>query len=85
MIFLFGSAINPAGKLQIDATAPVVTSVVASGLGIDSSGNGDLSAGHVITLTVNMSEVVTVAATPTLSLSNGGTASYTGGTGGPVH
>ena len=41
-IFLFGSVINPAGKLQIDATAPVVTSVVASGLGIDSSGNGDL-------------------------------------------
>ena len=81
-IFLSGSVINPAGTLQIDATAPVVTSVVTSGLGIDSSGNGDLSAGHVITLTVNMSEVVTVAGgTPTLSLSNGGTASYTGGTG----
>ena len=81
-IFLSGSVINRASTLQIDTTAPVVTSVVTSGLGIDSSGNGDLNAGHVITLTVNMSEVVTVAGgTPTLSLSNGGTASYIGGTG----
>src|SRR5262249_52706958 len=46
------------------------------------SGNGDLNAGHVVTLTVNMSEVVTVAGgVPTLSLSNGGTATYTGGSG----
>ena len=81
-IFLSGAVTNPAGTLQIDTTAPVVTSVVTSGPGIDGSGNGDLNAGHVITLTVNMSEVVTVAGgTPTLSLSNGGTASYTGGTG----
>ena len=73
---------NPAGTLQIDTTAPAVASVVASGPGIDGSGNGDLNAGHVVTLTVNMSEAVTVAGgTPTLSLSNGGTASYTGGTG----
>ena len=57
-------------------------SVVASGSGIDGSGNGDLNAGHVVTLTINMSEVVTVAGgVPTLSLNNGGTASYTGGSG----
>ena len=57
-------------------------SVVASGIGIDGSGNGDLNAGHVVTLTVNMSEVVTVAGgMPTLSLNNGGIASYTGGSG----
>ena len=81
-IFLSGAVTNPAGTLQIDTTAPVVTSVVTSGPGIDGSGNGDVNAGHVITLTVNMSEAVTVAGgTPTLSLSNGGTASYTGGTG----
>ncbi len=59
-----------------------MTSVVTSGTGIDGSGNGDLNAGHVVTLTVNMSEAVTVAGgTPTLSLNNGGTASYTGGSG----
>ncbi len=73
---------NPAGTLQIDTTAPAVPSVVTSGPGIDGSGNGDLNAGHVVTLTVNMSEAVTVAGgTPTLSLNNGGTASYTGGSG----
>ena len=79
---LSGAVSNPAGTLQIDTTAPAVTSVVTSGLGIDGGGNGDLNAGHVVTLTVNMSEAVTVAGgTPTLSLNNGGTASYSGGTG----
>ena len=65
-----------------NTAAPTVPSVAASGSGIDGSGNGDLNAGHVVTLTVNMSEVVTVAGgVPTLSLNNGGTASYTGGSG----
>ena len=68
--------------MQIDTTAPAVTSVVTSGPGIDGSGNGDLNAGHVVTLTVNMSEAVTVAGgTPTLSLSNGGPRATAGGTG----
>ena len=79
---LSGAAINPTGTLQIDTIAPTVPSVVASGSGIDGSGNGDLNAGHLVTLTINMSEVVTVAGgVPTLSLNNGGTASYTGGSG----
>src|SRR5258708_633920 len=79
---LSGAVTNPAGTLQIDTLAPTVTSVVSSGAGIDGSGNGDLNAGHVVTLTVNLSEAVTVAGgTPTLSLNNGGTASYTGGSG----
>src|SRR5262245_36629748 len=65
-----------------DTIAPTVPSVAASGSGIDGAGNGDLNAGHVVTLTVTMSEVVTVAGgVPTLSLNNGGTASYTGGSG----
>ena len=77
-----GAVTNPAGTLQVDTLAPTVTSVVSSGAGIDGSGNGDLNAGHLVTLTVNLSEAVTVAGgTPTLSLNNGGTASYTGGTG----
>src|SRR5205085_1307066 len=67
--------------VTIDTTAPTVSSVVATGTGI-TSGNGDLNAGHVVTLTVNLSEAVTVAGgTPTLALNNGGTASYTGGSG----
>jgi large repetitive protein len=78
---LTGAATNPAGTLQIDTTAPTVSSVAASGTGI-TSGSGDLGAGSVVTLTVNLSEVVTVAGgTPTLTLNNGGTATYSGGSG----
>ena len=79
---LSGAVTNPAGTLQIDTTAPAVTSVATSGPGIDGSGNGDLNAGQVVTLTVNLSEAVTVAGgTPTLTLNDGGTATYTGGSG----
>ena len=66
---------------QIDTTAPTVASVVASGTGI-SSGTGDLDAGKTVTLTLNLSEAVTVAGgTPTLTLNDGGTATYSGGSG----
>src|SRR5208282_1928583 len=66
---------------QIDTTTPTVSSVVTSGTGI-SSGAGDLDAGKVVTLTVNLSEAVTVAGgTPTLTLNDGGTASYVSGSG----
>ena len=66
---------------QIDTTTPTVLSVVTSGIGI-TSGSGDLTAGHAVTLTVNLSEAVTVASgTPTLTLNDGGTATYTGGSG----
>ena len=55
--------------------------MVASGTGI-TAGAGDLRAGSVVTLTLNLSEAVTVAGgTPTLTLNDGGTATYTGGTG----
>ncbi len=78
---LAGAVTNPAGTLQIDTTTPSVSSVVASGTGI-TAGAGDLAAGSVVTLTVNMSEAVTVAGgTPTLTLNDGGTATYTGGSG----
>ena len=78
---LGGAVTNPAGTLQIDTTTPTVSSVVASGTGI-ASGTGDLNAGKVVTLTLNMSEAVTVSGgTPTLALNDGGTATYTGGSG----
>src|SRR5262249_43209488 len=61
--------------------APTVSSVVASGSGI-TAGSGTLGVGSVVSLTVNLSEVVTVSGgTPTLTLNNGGTATYTGGSG----
>ena len=66
---------------QIDTTSPTVSSVVASGTGI-TAGAGDLTTGSVVTLTLNLSEAVTVAGgTPTLTLNDGGTATYSGGTG----
>ena len=69
------------GSPQIDTTAPTVSSVVASGTGI-TAGAGDLAAGKVVTLTVNLSEAVTVAGgTPTLTLNDGGTATYASGSG----
>ena len=78
---LTGAVTNPAGTLQIDTNTPSVSSVVASGTGI-TAGAGDLGVGSVVTLTVNMSEAVTVAGgTPTLTLNDGGTATYTGGSG----
>jgi hypothetical protein len=78
---LTGAVTNPAGTLQIDSTAPTVSSVAASGTGI-TAGAGNLGVGGVVTLTVSLSEAVTVAGgTPTLTLNDGGTATYTGGSG----
>ena len=78
---LTGVVTNPAGTLQIDTTIPTVSSVVTSGTGI-AAGTGDLATGSVVTLTLNLSEAVTIAGgTPTLTLNDGGTATYTGGTG----
>ena len=49
-----------------------------------SPSSGDLNAGKTVTLTLNMSESVTVntaGGTPTLTLNDGGTATYTSGSG----
>src|SRR5262249_19152452 len=60
----------------VDTAAPNITSVV------ESPSNGDLNAGKTVTLTLNLSEAVTVASgTPTLTLNDGGTATFTGGSG----
>jgi hypothetical protein len=73
------SVVASGSGITVDTVAPAVSSVVASGSGI-THGTGDLNAGHVVTLTVNLSEAVTVAGgTPTLTLNDGGTATYTGG------
>ena len=62
------------GSPQIDTTTPTVSSVTAPA--------GDYDAGKAVTLTLNMSEAVTVVGgAPTLTLNDGGTATYTGGSG----
>ena len=63
---------------QIDTTAPSINSIA------ESPSNGDLNAGKVVTITLNMTENVTVntaGGTPTLTLNDGGTATYVSGTG----
>ena len=63
--------VNPAGVLQIDTTPPTFTLAVAT------PANADLGVGHTVTLTVTASEAVTVAGgPPTLTLNDGGSASY---------
>ena len=70
------SPLNGKTTLVVDNTAPTVTSIAASGAGI-TNGSGALNAGDVVTLTVNVGEAVIVTGTPTLSLSGGGSATYT--------
>ena len=77
-----GNAANLAGAaatfvgLQIDTTVQPWLRLS------ESPASGDLNAGQTVTLTLNLSEAVTVAGgTPTLTLNDGGTATYTGGSG----
>ena len=78
-IFLF-NGVTQTGP-RIDTATPTVTSVVASGAGI-TAGTGDIPAGTVVTLTLNLSEAVTVTGgVPKLTLNNGGTATYASGSG----
>ncbi len=69
-------SVTTQGTPQIDTTTPVISSIV------DLPSSGDLDAGNTVTLTLNLSEAVTVASgTPTLTLNDGGTASYVSGSG----
>ena len=62
--------------LEATPSGPAVTAIATT------PSTGDLNAGQDGYLTLNMSEVVTVAGgTPTLTLNDGGTATYTGGSG----
>ncbi|WP_369721955.1 heparin lyase I family protein [Bradyrhizobium sp. LLZ17] len=60
---------------QIDPVLPAVTRASAS------PGTGTEHVADAITLTLGFNEAVTVSGTPTLSLNDGGTASYVGGSG----
>jgi hypothetical protein len=75
----FSGAFNVPLGLAIDRV-PVVSSIATSGTGI-TNGTGQLNVGKLVTLTVTMSEAVTVVGTPLLTLNDGGTASYTSGFG----
>ena len=76
---LAGNALSTAGLPEtftgviVDTTAPTVSSVTATA--------GDYDAGKALTLTLNMSGAVNVTGTPTLTLNDGGTATYVSGSG----
>ena len=59
----------------LDTTAPTVTSIAAS------VANGDLNAGHTVTLTVNFSTAVYATTAQYVTLNDGGKATYLGGSG----
>ncbi|MCA0046340.1 glycoside hydrolase family 16 protein [Mesorhizobium sp. B283B1A] len=61
--------------LQIDPVLPAVTQATAS------PGTGTEHVGDTVTLTLGFNEAVAVSGTPTLSLNNGATATYVGGSG----
>ena len=66
---------TPTGAPQIDGIIPSVTGVATT------PANADLRVGQVVTFTVALSEAVTVTGVPTLSLNDGGSASYSAGSG----
>jgi hypothetical protein len=69
------SGVSQSGP-QIDTTTPTLTGVV------DSPASGELGVGKTVTLTLDLSEAVTVSGgTPTLTLNDGGVATYSGGSG----
>ena len=69
----------PTSVFTSTAAKPTVTSVAIGGPGIV-NGTGDLNAGHVVTLTLTFSEPVNVGGgSPTLTLNDGGTATYVSG------
>jgi hypothetical protein len=74
------TAVNPTGTLVIDTAAPTVSSIAASGTQII-SGAGLLNAGKTASFTVNTTETITDTGIPTLTLSNGATATYASGSG----
>ena len=69
------SAASSALSVTIDTSTPLVDETAAV------PSNGTEFPGDTITVTLNLSEVVTVAGTPTLALNSGGTATYSGGSG----
>jgi hypothetical protein len=64
-------------SLPFAVTPPAVTSIAAT----TDNGASNLDAGHVVTITLDTSDIVTVSGTPTLQLNDNEVATYQSGTG----
>ncbi|WP_164987706.1 family 16 glycosylhydrolase [Bradyrhizobium betae] len=73
-----GANVTP-GSTPTTPTTPTVTPAVTQATA--SPGTGIEHAGDIVTLSLAFNEAVTVTGTPTLSLNDGGTATYVGGSG----
>jgi autotransporter-associated beta strand protein len=69
------STASPGLSVTVDSTAPTVTGVTSS------TADGSYKAGDTVSIQVSLSEAVIVNGTPTITLSNGRTATYSGGSG----
>ena len=69
------------GNVNDGATLVAAAGFQSPVVSLASATAGHYSAGNTVTLTLYTSEVVTVSGTPTLTLNDGGTATYTGGAG----
>jgi hypothetical protein len=67
---LSGAVTNPAGTLKIDTTPPTVTGVVSS------PATGEATTGQLVSISLNMSEAVTVPGMVVLLLNDGAIANY---------
>ena len=74
------SVLSTGLTFTVDTLAPTISSASATGAGI-TAGAGTLVAGSVVTLTLVASEIVYVSGAPTLTLSDGGSATYVSGSG----
>jgi hypothetical protein len=72
---LSGAVTNPAGILQIDTIASIVTAVTTS------PASGEVTTNHSVTILLGMSEKVTESGSPTLLLNDGGVATHKSGSG----
>lgn len=70
------TAITTGSNVTYDKTAPTVTNITSD------TADGSYKAGKTIKISIAFSESVNVSGTPTLVLSDGGTATYESGTGG---
>jgi roadblock/LC7 domain-containing protein len=74
------SATNPSASQSSDPTAPQIQWVAANGPGVV-NGTGTVGKGGTVRLSVNFTEPVDVAGTPSISLNDNGTAKYVSGSG----